>query len=107
MPRCLSRNWYNDREIVEEIQQGGERALYGKKVIEELFSNLSKNVGNRFSQTNIRLFRQFYLTYQVRLRHFNSNIPDSDNNELSSQSLEPTYTTDTPFHEFITHRVAN
>jgi len=99
--------WHIGREIVLEIQQGGERALYGKKVIEELSSQLTKTVGKGFSQTNLKLFRQFYLTYQDRLRHFDSCIPDTYRVTVSSPSPELTQTTQIPFPEFVTHRVAN
>lgn len=49
--------------IVEEEQKGSDRAKYGKYVIDELSSHLTKEFGKGFSATNIRLMRKFYLVY--------------------------------------------
>ncbi|MEA3294210.1 MAG: PDDEXK nuclease domain-containing protein [Euryarchaeota archaeon] len=55
------------REIVEEIQEGKVRAEYGKQVLEELSQKLNLQYGKGFSVANLRLFRQFYLTYSKRI----------------------------------------
>ena len=49
------------RLIVEEEQEGKERAKYGKQLIIELSEQLSKEFGKGFSVTNIRQMRNFYL----------------------------------------------
>lgn len=64
--------WLIGREIVEEEQQGEARAEYGKRLIEELSFRLTKRYKKGFSTTNLRYFRQFYLTYVNRspeIRH--------------------------------------
>ena len=58
--------WYTGREIVEEEQRGKKRADYGKKILLELADKLIREFGKGFSVSNLRLIRQFYLTYQHR-----------------------------------------
>jgi predicted nuclease of restriction endonuclease-like (RecB) superfamily len=52
------------RMIVEEEQNGEERAAYGKELIPELSRLLTKEFGKGFSATNLRQMRTFYLAYQ-------------------------------------------
>lgn len=49
--------------IIEEEQNGKERAEYGKQIIKELSSRLSIEFGKGFSVTNLKQMRTFYLTY--------------------------------------------
>lgn len=49
--------------IIEEEQEGKERAEYGKQLILELASRLSGEFGRGFSTTNIKQMRSFYLIY--------------------------------------------
>lgn len=51
------------RMIVEEEQQGNERAEYAKSVIKELSIKLSEKFGKGFSERNLRNMRQFFITY--------------------------------------------
>jgi predicted nuclease of restriction endonuclease-like (RecB) superfamily len=59
--------WLIGREIVEGVQDGEERAIYGKKVVEGLSTQLTERYGKGFSITNLWYFRQFYLAFQYRL----------------------------------------
>ncbi len=59
----VAANWLIGREIVEEEQQGAARAGYGEELIESMGRALSRDYGRGFSATNLRLMRQFYLTY--------------------------------------------
>lgn len=52
------------RIIVEEEQNGHERADYGKSLIQELSGLLTKEFGKGFSVTNMQQMRNFYLAYQ-------------------------------------------
>lgn len=64
--------WLIGREIVHEIQQGQDRAVYGKKVLAELSDKLTKRYGEGFSVTNLRYCRLFFQTYNDRnpeIRH--------------------------------------
>lgn len=49
--------------IVEEQQQGKERAEYSKKTIERLSEKLNGEYGKGFSVRNLEQMRKFYLTY--------------------------------------------
>ncbi len=51
------------RMIVEEEQNGKERAEYGKQLLNELSLRLTAEFGKGFSTTNLKQMRQFYLTY--------------------------------------------
>lgn len=53
------------RMIVEDEQQGEQRAEYGKAVIKELAERLTKKFGKGFSAQNLANMRQFFLTYSV------------------------------------------
>ena len=53
------------RMIVENEQQGKERAVYGKNVIKNLSIRLLDKFGQGFSERNLLQMRQFYLTYSI------------------------------------------
>ena len=53
------------RMIVEEEQNGKDRAEYGKKLLQDLSKVLTSEFGRGFSVTNIQQMRQFYLTYSI------------------------------------------
>ncbi|MBU3949082.1 MAG: DUF1016 family protein [Proteobacteria bacterium] len=54
------------RMIVEDEQQGKQRADYGKQVLEDLSQKLTQNFGKGFSIVNLRQMRAFYLTYSIQ-----------------------------------------
>jgi DUF1016 N-terminal domain len=51
------------RMIVEEEQQGKEKAEYGKHVLKNVSNQLIERYGNGFSERNLRNMRQFFLIY--------------------------------------------
>lgn len=51
------------RMIVEEEQNGKERADYGSQLLTDLSQNLTNEFGKGFSVTNLKQMRQFYLVY--------------------------------------------
>ena len=53
------------RMIVEDEQQGEQRAEYGKAVIKELAERLTKKFGKGFSAQNLANMRQFFITYSA------------------------------------------
>lgn len=55
--------WRIGQRIVEEEQQGSQRAEYGKGLIKELSRQLSGEFGKGFSVANLENFRKFYLTF--------------------------------------------
>ncbi|MGK5091902.1 PDDEXK nuclease domain-containing protein [Deltaproteobacteria bacterium TL4] len=57
--------WNIGRLIVEEEQQGQERAQYGEGLIQGLSVRLSKEFGKGFSERNLRSMRGFYLSFPI------------------------------------------
>jgi len=53
------------RMIVEDEQEGKERAEYGKQVLKELSRQLSFEFGKGFSVQNLENMRKFYLLYTL------------------------------------------
>ncbi|NPU94422.1 MAG: DUF1016 domain-containing protein [Gammaproteobacteria bacterium] len=60
-------NFEIGRRIVEHEQQGKERAEYGDAVLKDLSIALTNEFGRGFSQTNLKMMRRFYLTYQNQI----------------------------------------
>ncbi len=58
--------WHIGRLIVEQEQQGQERAEYGKQQLNQLSSRLQAEFGKGFDVTNLRNMRHFYLTFPKR-----------------------------------------
>lgn len=59
----VTQNWLIGRRIVEQEQQGQARAGYGKHIIELASQSLTEEFGAGFSETQVRNFRKFYLTF--------------------------------------------
>jgi predicted nuclease of restriction endonuclease-like (RecB) superfamily len=55
--------WLVGKRIVEEEQKGKEKANYGEALLKNLSIALTREIGKGFSYSNLRNFRQFYLTY--------------------------------------------
>ena len=55
--------WNIGKRIVENEQQGENRAEYGKKLTKVLAEQLSKEFGNTYSQRNLEYYRKFYLVF--------------------------------------------
>ena len=58
--------WHIGRMIVEEEQEGKERATYGDQLLPQLAEQLSAEFGKGFDETNLRKMRQFYLVFPIR-----------------------------------------
>ena len=69
--------WLIGREIVLELQEGEDRAEYGKQIIENLSVRLTQKYGSGFSAASLKNFRQFYSTYSDRFEK-NSYPPGSE-----------------------------
>lgn len=55
--------WQMGKRIVEEEQQGKERADYGVQLFKELSAELTKEFGKGFSTGSLYYYRQFYNTF--------------------------------------------
>lgn len=51
------------RRIVEEEQNGNDRAEYGAHILRELSAYLTENFGKGYSRENLKLMRRFYVIY--------------------------------------------
>ncbi|BCG64453.1 MAG: hypothetical protein methR_P2233 [Methyloprofundus sp.] len=51
--------------IVEDEQQGNERAAYGKQVLQQLSNKLTAEFGKGFDARNLRNMRAFYLVFPI------------------------------------------
>ena len=58
--------WEIGRRIVEEEQNGLDRAAYGKNLIQTLANALTVDFGKGFDERNLRYMRQFYSTFPIR-----------------------------------------
>ncbi|WP_176464545.1 YhcG family protein [Flectobacillus sp. BAB-3569] len=58
--------WHIGQKIVEEEQQGNERAKYGDNLLQRLSQELSDEFGKGFNLTNLKYIRQFYLAFPIR-----------------------------------------
>jgi predicted nuclease of restriction endonuclease-like (RecB) superfamily len=56
-------NFQIGRLIVEDEQQGSERAKYAEKTLKNLSNKLTKEFGRGYTKRNLELMRQFYITY--------------------------------------------
>ncbi len=63
--------WEVGKAIIEDEQQGSERAGYGEQTLKNLSKRLAKDFGKGFDITNLRRMRSFYFAYPKRdaLRH--------------------------------------
>ncbi len=55
--------WKIGRRIVEEEQNGKERAEYGKEILQNLSKELTEEFGKGYSYRTLREIRQFYLMF--------------------------------------------
>ncbi len=60
-------NFQAGRLIVEHQQQGEHRAGYGRELLVQMSASLTADFGRGFSETNLKLMRQFYLLWRHRV----------------------------------------
>jgi predicted nuclease of restriction endonuclease-like (RecB) superfamily len=86
------------RMIVEDEQNGENRAEYGKAVLKDLSLHLTEKFGKGFSQRNLEQMRQFYLSYSISQTvsakfnlswsHYLKLMRIKDNNERKFYEIE-------------------
>lgn len=74
--RMVLAYWLIGREIVEELQEGDERAAYGKKLLRNLSQQLTARYGEGYSTTNLKYFRLFYATFADRASQIGHSLRD-------------------------------
>lgn len=55
--------YWNIGKVIMDIQQGNERATYGKAVLESLSKKLTSEFGKGFSVDNLEKMRKMYITF--------------------------------------------
>ena len=60
----VRQNWFIGQKLVVQEQKGKDRAEYGKHVIKIASEALTEEFGNGYSETNLKSFRKFYLTFK-------------------------------------------
>ncbi|MEO6134996.1 MAG: PDDEXK nuclease domain-containing protein [Ginsengibacter sp.] len=76
--------WKIGKRIVEEEQKGKSKAEYGAGLLKELSEQLTNDFGKGYSETNLKYFRQFYLTFSsFENSHALSDQSDSGKNQKS------------------------
>lgn len=59
----LYSNWQIGRRIVEEEQNGKERADYGTQLLKALSQQLVSDIGKEYNVRNLWYYKQFYLSF--------------------------------------------
>ena len=59
--------WLIGREIVQEAQDGQDRAEYGKQIISKLSEQLTSKYGKGYSVVSLKNYRLFYQVYSDRI----------------------------------------
>jgi len=77
------------RYIVEDEQQGNERAEYSATTLKLISKALQKEYGKGFSERNLQMMRKFYLVYKSRIDTQSISQTDSaKSNELIDNVLD-------------------
>ncbi len=85
-------NWEIGRLIIEDEKNHGNRAEYGKYLVDNLSAKLTKEYGRGFSRSNLFNMRNLYLKYptvqtlsgQLTWSHYCELLGISDDNKRSS-----------------------
>ena len=59
----VQANWLLGQRIVEQMQKGEGKAEYGAYIVKIASEALTEEFGRGYSETNIKSFRKFYLTF--------------------------------------------
>ena len=62
--------------MIEEEQQGSERAQYGARILDSLSDYLTGEYGRGFSRSNLAGMRKFYLTTRIAKRQLSNRELD-------------------------------
>lgn len=84
----VAMNWLIGKRIVEQEQQGRERAQYGRHIVHIASENLTAEFGRGFSETNIKSFRKFYIEFkELAIRQTASAISTASNGQTLSAHM--------------------
>lgn len=83
--------WLIGKAIVEEEQNGIDRAKYCASLMKSLSLKLSKEFGKGFGISTIQYIRQFYLTYPVQEKLSDRQIHHSVSGEFKTSTRRPIF----------------
>lgn len=92
-------NWLIGKEIVEEQQQGRERAKYGDQLFEGLSAELGRSLGDGFSVSSLKLMRRLFLGYPNFLQIRQPVVTESAS-ARSGPSIRQPVVTELALHTF-------
>lgn len=84
--------------IIEDEQNGKDRAEYSKETLKNLSKQLTKEFGRGYSISNLEYFRKFYLTFQNRISQTSFGKFGKSQTPLGISAENPNYKT--LFHNF-------
>jgi len=90
------------RLIVEDEQQGKERAEYGKSVLKELSQKLTVEFGKGYSVYNLERMRNFYLVFKNRISETEKSASLMRKSD-DAKSASPMLKFESPFNLSWTH----
>jgi len=99
----VARNWLIGYYIIEYEQHGEDRAEYGSKLLQKLSGEIATK---GLSVTNLKLFRQFYITYSEIGQTVSDLLSNTDfriSQTASDQSNSPDTIMQTPSAQFTKH----
>lgn len=82
------RNWFIGCYVVEYEQNGKDRADYRDKTLQVLSEKMKQKGLRGFSDRNLRLYRQFYLTYPQIWQLAIAKFQNTDNQSLEIWQFE-------------------
>jgi uncharacterized protein DUF1016 len=77
--------WKIGQHIVQFEQGGNIRAEYGDKLLERLARDLALSYGRGFSLSNIKRFRQFYITYPIGATPSHQFNPENQSDVIGAE----------------------
>lgn len=80
-------NYHIGKMIVEDEQQGRERAKYAEKTLGNLSKKLTKDFGKGYSVDNLQRMRSFYVLYQNRINATPSRKSIKKSETVSHKSM--------------------
>jgi len=81
----VEANWLLGKRLVDEEQNGKERADYGTYLIKLASQELSNTFGKGFSTTNLKNYKRFYLLYS----HWNIGQASTDQSDTEKGQAVP------------------
>ena len=87
---AVCSNYEIGRIIIENEQQGAQRAAYGKEILKEISKQLTAEFGKGYSVDNLELMRLFYSCYSKKVNLQISETPSRNSSVPSKKAKSVT-----------------